>query len=740
MTMAGPAITFSDTGFQIAPTPASGSMADGGAPDGCSNQYLPAGGYCYTWVQFSPVPSDAPNFVNGSCSVPLTACSGTVTNGVCSSTGTNVCSGTYSFYPITASLVAAGTENISGYQNILVTSTGVTISGTATPNTGSMLGASLLPGNPPAAGAINQYLFPSVYAGTPMSEPFTFSNLSTSPMTITSIILSDGADFSVSPLGSVQQSNPPVSGSSCILAASPVVSTGPSTAVNNGEVIVPPATTTDGVTTPGTCTLMLNFSTQSFSGLLSTGITVNGTMGGTTAPGPLAGAGASGTSNWGTVSIDPASVDFPAINAAELTYCESGCGAGGPPAGWFDKVEGIYASMSPVPATVTISNPTGSPATLKFFPMTCVSSCPAGASFETSNNCPSSLGAGNSCTLVLSLPTTLTNPACTSSDPLQYSFNIPITAAINGITKDLTVVAAATVNVVCTDNPYGLSITVAGTEQSSTSTSPAAPATGSITLSAGTPTSSRRAATVEAEKRNSAKSPDRRTPVRMLPVNPTFVQSTLSVGVGGFRQAVSVPLGTAINDAATMLAGQLNTAGSPVKAVANGPVVNLTSQTTGSGANLPLSTVVIGDYQATPSGNSLTGGKSAATTTSYDSGKIQVTTNGVTASAEWGSASTPQSIATALAAAINQLAGAYWKATASGEVVNLTSVSIASTTARAITNRRAITTARRASTSARGATEATGAETITPSTSNSITVTVNDSAGFTSPSFTATTD
>lgn len=289
-------------------------------------------------------------------------------------------------------------------------------------------------------------------------------------------------------------------------------------------------------------------------------------------------------------------------------------------------------------------------------------------------------------------------------------------------------------------------ITIRGAEQSKTDTAAATAATGTLTLNAvsATATGSSHTATSALRRRGSNESPEVRTPVRLLPVNPTFTQSTLSAGVGGFTRAVNVPLGTSVNDAAATLAAQLNAAGSPVKAVANGSTISLTSLATGSGANLPLSAFVIGNYKVTPSGGTLTGGKNSTTTTNYDSGTIQITTHGVTVSAPWGSESTPQSIATALAAVINQLVGTYWNATASGAVVTLTSVpstsAIASTTATSAhaTTKRASAAVRRAAAASTPA--STKTEATPTATSDQIQVTVTDSAGFATPSFSATTN
>ena len=71
----------------------------------------------------------------------------------------------------------------------------------------------------------------------------------------------------------------------------------------------------------------------------------------------------------------------------------------------------------------------------------------------------------------------------------------------------------------------------------------------------------------------------------------------------------------------------------------------------------------------------------AAAATAYDTGTVNLATNGVTASATWGSGSTPQSVAQALASSVNTVAAAYWQASAVGSQVLLTPVSSCTPTA-----------------------------------------------------------
>jgi hypothetical protein len=162
MTMVGPAITFTDPGFQIVP-----------GLDFCSNVQLQPNGTtpfsCQITVEFSPVLSDAPNTIQAS-------------------------------YPITAYLIAAGTENISSWQNILVTSTNVLVSGTATPNTANTVGGTITP-------STMEFAAENANSPTLQTQVFTFKNYYSSPVTISGatatagsgFTLSDAKDYTISP-------------------------------------------------------------------------------------------------------------------------------------------------------------------------------------------------------------------------------------------------------------------------------------------------------------------------------------------------------------------------------------------------------------------------------------------------------------------------------------------------------------------------------------------------------------
>jgi len=179
----------------------------------------------------------------------------------------------------------------------------------------------------------------------------------------------------------------------------------------------------------------------------------------------------------------------------------------------------------------------------------------------------------------------------------------------------------------------------------------------------------------------------------------------LSLQVGAFKAEALYAAGEPTGAVIQALVRAINVAGSPVRAAENGNVISLTSSSAGTAGNLALTVTGDARFAMVASGPALTGGKNATTTTNYDAGVVQLTTNGVTASATWAEGSTAETVAAALAGSVNQVAAAYYQASSSGAVVTLTPVSSKSS----------------ASTAA--------------NTSNPISLTVNDSAGFTPASF-----
>ncbi len=216
-----------------------------------------------------------------------------------------------------------------------------------------------------------------------------------------------------------------------------------------------------------------------------------------------------------------------------------------------------------------------------------------------------------------------------------------------------------------------IKLILAGTEQSETKTLPATDAKGKVTVDA-----------------------------LKIPAG----KGALVVKVGNFKATASYAAGATGDAAAEALVTALNGKASPVKASRSGAVITLKSVEAGTAGNLTLEATGNANFKLAASGKALTGGKNATTTTKYDGGDVDVTTYGVTASATWGKESTAETVAVALAASINKVAAAHWKASASGDVVKLTSVSKSST----------------------------------EPPSGAIGVTISDSEGFTPPSFGAT--
>jgi RHS repeat-associated protein len=165
-----------------------------------------------------------------------------------------------------------------------------------------------------------------------------------------------------------------------------------------------------------------------------------------------------------------------------------------------------------------------------------------------------------------------------------------------------------------------------------------------------------------------------------------YDNGTVSITVNGHPESVTYQQGSTSSTIASALASAFNgDSGSPVTATISGSVVNLTSKTTGSSTNYSLSaTSSTGDptyfdgpsFFTSPSGSTLTGGQNAVGAT-YDSGTVSITVNGSQYSVSYGQTSTPSSLASALAQAIN---GTLVTASASGTVVSLTSVATGAST------------------------------------------------------------
>ncbi len=290
-------------------------------------------------------------------------------------------------------------------------------------------------------------------------------------------------------------------------------------------------------------------------------------------------------------------------------------------------------------------------------------------------------------------------------------------------------------------------ITIQGAEQSTTTTVPAKAATASLTVQQGiisaqpeTITPGREAVAVHPEfdpirseldpahlKLNPIHSeldPVHPNPITIRPTG----KGSVTVVVGSYKATAVYPAEATPAIVAREIAAALNVSGSHVKATASGAVVTITSIATGSGANLAFSATGNRYFKVLPSGSALAGGADATTTTKYDTGLVNLTTNGVTASAQWGEGATAATVAAALAASVNQVASAYWTASASGDVVTLTSVSSLPT----VKGKSALARATPARSPVRKTADTT--------TSSPVSLTVSDTAGFTPASFNAATN
>lgn len=183
----------------------------------------------------------------------------------------------------------------------------------------------------------------------------------------------------------------------------------------------------------------------------------------------------------------------------------------------------------------------------------------------------------------------------------------------------------------------------------------------------------------------------------------------ISVTIDGTNYGSGYGEGSTAASIASALASSIN-AGSLCTATVSGATVTITAKTTGASTNYSLSgasstgnpTYFSGpSFTVGTSGSALTGGSNGSTT--YDTGTITATVNGVQASVSWGQSSTAQSLASSLDTALEAAASSFLKASVSSN-----SVSLAST--------------------------ALGVQT----TNWPISVTVTDTAGFSTPSFTAT--
>lgn len=209
-------------------------------------------------------------------------------------------------------------------------------------------------------------------------------------------------------------------------------------------------------------------------------------------------------------------------------------------------------------------------------------------------------------------------------------------------------------------------VTVNGAEQSTqVMTQAATQATGSVTISG-------------AEKRvNPGDCPDPRIACYL------YDSGDVSITVNGAPATVSYGQGSDATSIANGLVSAINgNGGYPATAWSSGGTVYLTSKAAGAGANYSLAATYSWDdtdfptgpsFTTSTSGPNLTGGQDPVYTTVYDSGAVTITVNGHPNSASFGQGSTNGGIASALASNINGDGAAAVTASASGNIVYLTS-------------------------------------------------------------------
>jgi RHS repeat-associated protein len=181
--------------------------------------------------------------------------------------------------------------------------------------------------------------------------------------------------------------------------------------------------------------------------------------------------------------------------------------------------------------------------------------------------------------------------------------------------------------------------------------------------------------------------------------NTLFDTGTVSITVSTspttqFTKSTPYDQNSTLAGMATALASALkNDPSSPVDATPSGATVSLTSRKTGLAANYPLSTASATNqgthfshpsYSGTASGPTLTGGKDAGANIN-DTGTVSITvsispTNQFTKSIPYDQASTPSSLASALATAVNGGGSPPVLANASGGQITLVATATGATT------------------------------------------------------------
>jgi RHS repeat-associated protein len=157
-----------------------------------------------------------------------------------------------------------------------------------------------------------------------------------------------------------------------------------------------------------------------------------------------------------------------------------------------------------------------------------------------------------------------------------------------------------------------------------------------------------------------------------------YDSGTDTITVNGHADTVSWSgSGTTTSSIASALASSINAdSAASVSASASGGTVNLTAKATGASTNYSLSSSSTYDsadftspsFTTSNSGSALTGGQNAVATT-YDSGSVWITVNGVQTSVSYGQNSTAATLASSLASSINANTSSSVTASSSGATV-----------------------------------------------------------------------
>jgi RHS repeat-associated protein len=169
----------------------------------------------------------------------------------------------------------------------------------------------------------------------------------------------------------------------------------------------------------------------------------------------------------------------------------------------------------------------------------------------------------------------------------------------------------------------------------------------------------------------------------------------VAITIQGTSISTSYNTSSTSSSIASSLAYAVNNAGLPFTAFASGSTVTVRYNTPGTAYNgtIPISVKSVtqqtqyfslSSFTTSASGSTLAGGTNAAANV-YDAGTVKATVNGVAASVSFGSASTPQSIAAALASAIQTAAGSTVTARSDGDVNVLVSAGTGSATDYSVT-------------------------------------------------------